>query len=118
EIVPAIDKNLMEEEVAKIRGSHKVWAEKNYEVFIAPTAFIPSIIKEIGRLREITFREVGEGTNKAIDLDSYDIYYNHLFIWDVETKMVVGAYRIGKGDEIFYSFGKKGFYTYELFKIK
>lgn len=114
----AIDKELMQQEVDKIRESHKVWTEKNYEVYIAPTAFIPNIIKEIGRLREITFREVGEGTNKSTDLDSYDIYYNHLFIWDIETKMVVGAYRIGKGDEIFYSYGKKGFYTYELFKIK
>lgn len=118
EIIAPVSQDLMLAEVEKIKDSHKVWTEKNYEVYIAPTAFIPNIIKEIGRLREVTFREVGEGTNKAIDLDSYDIYYNHLFIWDVETKMVVGAYRIGKGDEIFYSYGKKGFYTYELFKIK
>lgn len=118
ELAPAIAIDLMDAEVSKIRDSHKVWAEKNYEVYIAPTSYIPNIIKEIGRLREITFREIGEGTNKSIDLDSYDIYYSHLFIWDVETKMVVGAYRIGKGDEIFYSYGKKGFYIYELFKIK
>ncbi|HYK76517.1 MAG TPA: GNAT family N-acetyltransferase, partial [Daejeonella sp.] len=72
----------------------------------------------IGRLREITFREVGEGTNKAFDLDEYDIYYNHLFIWDTDANMIVGAYRIGKGDEIFYSMGRKGFYVAELFKIK
>ena len=63
-------------------------------------------------------RAIGEGTNKSLDLDGYDIYYSHLFIWDNETKMVVGAYRIGKGDEIFYSYGKEGFYTAELFKIK
>ncbi|HTN20090.1 MAG TPA: GNAT family N-acyltransferase [Pelobium sp.] len=118
EIVKPIDRDLMAQEVEKIKDSHRVWVEKNYEVYIVPTTFIPTIIKEIGRLREITFREVGEGTNKATDLDSYDIYYNHLFIWDIETKMVVGAYRIGKGDEIFYSYGKKGFYTYELFKFK
>ncbi len=118
ELAPAIAIDLMDAEVSKIRDSHKVWTEKNYEVYIAPTSYIPNIIKEIGRLREITFREIGEGTNKSIDLDSYDIYYSHLFIWDVETKMVVGAYRIGKGDEIFYSYGKKGFYIYELFKIK
>jgi hypothetical protein len=78
----------------------------------------PCIIREIGRLREITFREVGEGTNKATDLDEYDIYYHHLFIWDTEAKMIVGAYRIGLGDEIFYSVGKKGFYINELFKLK
>jgi putative hemolysin len=85
---------------------------------VVPPTVIPNILKEIGRLREITFREVGEGTNKTIDLDRYDIYYNHLFIWDNVAKMIVGAYRIGKGDEIFYSYGKKGFYVNELFKMK
>lgn len=117
-LTDAISKDLMETEVENLRENYKVWTEKNYEVFITPTTHIPNIIQEIGRLREVTFREVGEGTNKATDLDGYDIYYDHLFIWDTETKMVVGAYRIGKGDEIFYSYGKKGFYIYELFKIK
>lgn len=117
-LMPAIAVDLIEKEVENLRENFRVWVEKNYEVFITPTTHIPNIIKEIGRLREVTFREVGEGTNKSSDLDGYDIYYNHLFIWDVEAKMIVGAYRIGKGDEIFYSYGKKGFYTAELFKIK
>ena len=117
-IQEAISTDLMEKEVELLRNNFKVWTEKNYEVFITPTAHIPNIIKEIGRLREVTFRAISEGTNKSTDLDGYDIYYNHLFIWDINTKMIVGAYRIGKGDEIFYSFGKKGFYTAELFKIK
>ncbi|MEO5912213.1 MAG: GNAT family N-acyltransferase [Pelobium sp.] len=117
-LAEAVATDSMENEVEILRENYKVWTEKNYEVFITPTINIPNIIKEIGRLREVTFREVGEGTNKSSDLDAYDIYYHHLFIWDTETKMVVGAYRIGKGDEIFYSHGKKGFYIYELFKIK
>lgn len=116
-IVDAIPPNILEKEIEAL-PDFKVWTEKNYEVYICPTSGIPNIIKEIGRLRETTFREVGEGTNKQTDLDEYDIYYNHLFIWDSETKMIVGAYRIGKGDEIFYSMGKRGFYIAELFKIK
>jgi putative hemolysin len=116
-IVSAIPADLIEKEVGNL-PDFKVWTEKNYEVYIAPTSHIPNIIKEIGRLREITFREVGEGTNKQTDLDEYDIYYNHLFIWDTVAKVIVGAYRIGKGDEIFYSMGKRGFYIAELFKIK
>jgi putative hemolysin len=118
EIVKAIDPALLEKEVATLRDDYTVWTEKNYEVFIVPTSAIPSTIREIGRLREVTFREIGEGTNMATDLDEYDIYYHHLFIWDTEAKMVVGAYRIGLGDEIFYSLGKDGFYIAELFKIK
>ncbi|GAB3911772.1 lysophospholipid acyltransferase family protein [Mucilaginibacter boryungensis] len=118
EIAFETDRNIIEKELEPLRENYLIWTEKNYEVFIAPTSTIPNIIREIGRLREITFREVGEGTNKSIDLDEYDIYYHHLFIWDSETKLIVGAYRIGLGDEIFYSRGKKGFYTAEVFKIK
>ncbi|PWK77634.1 putative hemolysin [Mucilaginibacter oryzae] len=118
EITPEIDSAILEKEIEPLRESYKVWTEKNYEVFIVPTSTIPNVIREIGRLREITFREVGEGTNKSIDLDGYDIYYHHLFIWDFEAKRIVGAYRIGLGDEIFYSVGKKGFYINELFKLK
>ncbi|MDB5114536.1 MAG: family N-acetyltransferase [Mucilaginibacter sp.] len=118
EIVEAINPAILEKEVATLRDEYTIWAEKNYEVFIVPTSVIPNVIREIGRLREVTFREIGEGTNKATDLDEYDIYYHHLFIWDTEAKMVVGAYRIGLGDEIFYSVGKNGFYITELFKVK
>jgi len=113
-----IKPEILEKEVEPLRENYRVWQEKNYEVFVVPTDAIPNVIREIGRLREITFREVGEGTNKAVDLDEYDIYYHHLFIWDTEAKVIVGAYRIGLGDEIFYSLGKKGFYLTELFKIK
>jgi putative hemolysin len=118
DIVKPIDSTILEKEVEGLRGNYSVWTEKSYEVFIVPTSAIPCTIREIGRLREVTFREVGEGTNKATDLDEYDIYYHHLFIWDNEAKMIVGAYRIGLGDEIFYSLGKDGFYIAELFKIK
>ena len=113
-----IKPEILEKEVEPLRENYRAWQEKNYEVFIVPTDAIPNVIREIGRLREITFREIGEGTNKAVDLDEYDIYYHHLFIWDTEANLIVGAYRIGLGDEIFYSLGKKGFYLAELFKIK
>ncbi|MBY0244540.1 MAG: lysophospholipid acyltransferase family protein [Sphingobacteriaceae bacterium] len=117
EIVPETPKEKILTEIKSL-DKYKVWKEKNYEVYITPTTLIPNILREIGRLREITFREVGEGTNKKIDLDNYDIYYNHLFIWDTEQENIVGAYRIGKGDEILETMGRKGFYISELFKIK
>jgi len=117
-VVPEIPSAVLEKEVEPLREDYLVWSEKNYDVFIAPTSAIPNVIREIGRLREITFREVGEGTNKSIDLDEYDIYYHHLFIWDNDAKMIVGAYRIGLGNDIFYSMGKRGFYITNLFKVK
>ena len=116
-VIAETDRSLIVAEVSQLE-SFRVWSEKNYEVYIVPTPHIPHILREIGRLRELTFREVGEGTNKKIDLDNYDIYYNHLFIWDKDQQNIVGAYRIGKGDEILNTMGRRGFYLSELFKIK
>ncbi|MDP5105706.1 MAG: lysophospholipid acyltransferase family protein, partial [Polaribacter sp.] len=91
---------------------------KNYEVFFANAKQIPNLLHEIGRLREITFREVGEGTNNAIDLDKYDKYYHHLLLWDREAKCLAGAYRMGLGREIYKKYGINGFYVQTLFRIE
>jgi putative hemolysin len=74
-------------------------------------------MEEIGRLREITFREVGEGTNKELDIDKYDNYYHQLFIWDHEQETIVGAYRIGMGEDIITRYGRSGFYTDSIFRL-
>ena len=75
-------------------------------------------MREIGRLREQTFREVGEGTGKAIDVDEFDPYYYQLFIWDQEQQQIVGGYRVGMGDVIFQEYGIAGFYINSLFHIQ
>ncbi len=109
---------LLKAEYEKIKGDYELFSIKNYSVICAPTRVIPNLISEIGRLREMTFREVGEGTNKSTDIDEYDLYYNHLFIWDNDAERIVGAYRIGKGKDIANIYGVKGFYINSLFKIK
>lgn len=91
---------------------------KNYEVFFANAKQIPNLLHEIGRLREITFRDVGEGTNKSLDLDKYDKFYYHMFLWDSENMSLVGAYRMGLGNEIFKKYGIDGFYVHTLFRIE
>ena len=91
---------------------------KRFEVYCSRASRIPNILKEIGRLREISFRAIDEGTNKTLDLDEYDLYYRHLFVWDSEDDNIVGAYRIGHGPEIHQQFGKRGFYLHSLFRIK
>ena len=50
-------------------------------------------MREIGRLRELTFRKVGEGTNARRDLDAYDQHYEHLVLWDPQALRIVGSYR-------------------------
>ncbi len=89
----------------------------NYEVFFTNYGEIPSIMREIGRQREITFRAVGEGSNLPYDLDEYDQYYHHLFLWDDAAKKLAGAYRMGLGKEILKKQGIEGFYTASLFEF-
>jgi len=99
------------------KEGNRLLESKNYEVFFAKPNDIPSLLHEIGRQREITFREVGEGTNKSIDLDDFDNYFRHLMLWDNKEKKLVGAYRMGLGKELFAKKGIKGFYLRTLFKI-
>lgn len=90
---------------------------RDYSVFLASAADIPHVLKEIGRLREVTFRAVGEGTGKATDLDTFDPYYKHLFLWSKQKSEVVGAYRVGDVGEILSRYGVKGLYTNTLFQF-
>lgn len=106
-------------EVDALRENNgRLLESKNYEVFFANAKDIPNLLHEIGRLREITFRDVGEGTNKAIDLDKYDKYYYHMFLWDREANCLAGAYRMGLGNEIYKKYGINGFYVQTLFRIE
>lgn len=75
------------------------------------------VLKELGRLREISFRKVGEGVNKKRDIDKYDVYYQHIILYDKNELEIVGAYRIGNSDVIFKEFGTKGFYSNTLFQF-
>jgi len=95
----------------------KLNSQAEFDLYLSPSSRIPNVLREIGRLREATFRAVGEGTNKSIDLDEFDLYYDHLFLWDREKKCLVGAYRIGDGKRIMARYGKRGFYTYTLFRM-
>jgi putative hemolysin len=117
-VTPASTEKMIAE-VATLRTVDlRLLQSKNYEVFFAEAKQIPNILHEIGRLREITFREVGEGTNESIDIDKYDQYYRHLFLWDDETKQIAGAYRMGLGSHIYPKYGIEGFYLNGLFRFE
>ncbi len=118
-IADAMRKEVMQGEIEKLREKDcRLLQSKNYEVFLAKEQDMPFILKEIGRQREVTFRAIGEGTNKAIDLDVFDTYYHHLFLWDNEEQCIVGAYRMGMGSEIFPEHGIDGFYLQDLFRVE
>jgi putative hemolysin len=111
------EKTIVEIDTLREKGD-RLLESKNYEVFFAEANDIPNVLHEIGRLREITFREVGEGTNESIDIDKFDKHYHHLFLWDSEAKVIAGAYRMGLGSEIFAKYGINGFYLQDLFRFE
>jgi len=98
-------------------GNYFLFQVKDYSVYCCPSSLIPNTMTEIARSREITYREVGEGTGKPFDRDKFDDYYYHLFIWDKSGGKLVGSYRIGLGRHILEIHGLKGFYIHTLFKI-
>lgn len=105
-------------EIENLKKSEKqLLTNGNYEVYFADYAEIPSVMREIGRQREIAFRAVGEGSNLPFDLDEYDQYYRHLFLWDNEAKKLAGAYRMALGVDVMKKHGVKGFYTSSLFEF-
>ncbi len=114
-VTPANQEKMIVEVAALRKADCRLLQSKNYEVFFAAANKIPNILHEIGRLREITFREVGEGTNKSIDIDDYDKYYHHMFLWDEDHQCIAGAYRMGLGSEIYPKYGIEGFYLNTLF---
>lgn len=115
---PANQEKMLAEIESLRHSDSRLTHSKNYEVFFTEAHKIPNILHEIGRLREVTFREIGEGTNNSIDLDKYDQYYHHLFLWDEEAQKIAGAYRMGLGSEIFTKYGIDGFYLQELFRFE
>lgn len=107
--------------VAAIRAlppSSLLYEKNEFQVFHATGREIPVLMREIARLREITFREVHEGTGKPLDMDEFDDSYIQLFMWNREDREIVGAYRMGQTDLILPRKRRQGFYTSTLFKYR
>jgi putative hemolysin len=117
-IVPAGTADALAAEIESLPPDCSLVTSGAFRVLCARAAEIPRCLEEIGRLREITFRAVGEGTGRGCDLDTFDSHYLHLFVWNTEKREVVGAYRLGLADEILERHGKRGLYTNTLFRYR
>ena len=104
-------------ELAAIREKSFLYASSDYECYLADYEDIPHLMHEIARLREITFRAIGEGTGKSLDQDKFDQHFKQLILWDTEKERIAGCYRLGIGSEIIPKFGIKGFYVSTLVNI-
>ena len=113
ELAPPMDPDLVRSQMKGLE--HKqLFHTGDYEAYLLDASDAPAVMKELYRLREETFRGVGEGTGNPEDTDSYDSYYKHLILWNVPNGEIVGAYRVGYGSEIYPARGINGFYTSSL----
>ena len=117
-VTSPVSREAVYEEYTSIPANQMLPGTRQFQVFHFSAGQCPGLLHEIGRLREVTFRAVGEGTGREIDLDRFDDYYQHIVVWDKDKRRIAGAYRIGKVDEILASQGKKGLYTSTLFKYR
>ena len=117
-IIPAIPPEALEKEIGHLSTEATLLKAGDMRVLLASAQAIPFTLREIGQLREVTFRETGEGTGKALDLDRFDEHYLHLVLWNDKEREVVGAYRLGPSLDILPRFGVRGFYTNTLFAWK
>ena len=115
-VAPPVPVDALRAEVAALPGAQRLLASGRLSVHWARAAQIPWCLQEIGRLRELAFRAAGEGAGQATDVDLFDAYYRHLFVWDGTAGEIVGAYRLGYVDEILAHYGKRGLYTHSLFR--
>ena len=117
-LAPETDPETVRAEIERI-SDRMLFENAGYRCYLTRSDDIPVIMAELARLREKTFRAVGEGTGKAVDTDGFDKYYHHLILWHVADNCIAGAYRIGVGSEIMaMPYGVSGFYTTSLFKFK
>jgi putative hemolysin len=114
-IGPPVDRALMERDIAALPPDALLAEAGGLRVYQADAEAVPHILPELGRLREVTFRAVGEGTGKPLDLDQFDRSYRHLLLWHEAKGELVGSYRLGLMDRLLAAKGRKGLYIATLF---
>ncbi|MBB1463029.1 MULTISPECIES: lysophospholipid acyltransferase family protein [unclassified Vibrio] len=115
QVIAPIPPEVLAIEVGSLPEEMKLLEQGDFEVYCTPSQSIPNLMREIGRVREESFREVGEGSGLACDLDEYDLYYHQLFVWNKTKAELVGAYRLGMVDKLIADHGLDKLYSRSLF---
>jgi hypothetical protein len=119
QIIPPVDRNLLETELTRDKFVRKTNNGNNL-IYIFSGESSPNLLQEIGRLREITFRDAGGGTGRAIDIDEFDRgeqAFEQLIVWNPDEKEIVGGYRVAHGKKLIDEKGKVHSPTEELFSF-
>ena len=116
-VAQAIAPSIIAAELEALPITQQLLETNGLKVVYAQASQLPWTLQELGRLRELSFRGVGEGTGQERDIDLFDNYYTQLICWNPKTSEIVGGYRIGAVDNILQHFGLRGLYTQSLFKF-
>ena len=115
-VIDEVPREVLKAEIEALPPSQRLVHSGCFHVYWAHATQIREVLQEIGRLRELSFRAVGEGSGKSADVDSFDAYYLHMFVWDARVDAIVGAYRLGLAQQILSQCGMRGLYTHSLFR--
>ncbi len=115
-LAAAVHPDILQQEIEQLPANRCLAQNGDLAVYLGTAREMPHMLHEVGRLRELTFRQAGEGTNKALDLDRFDDYYWHLLLWHRKKRELAGAYRAGNTAEILPERGIAGLYTSTLFR--
>jgi putative hemolysin len=115
-VAAPVQRQTLAEEIARLPEDRCLAESGDLAVYLAAAKEVPHMLREVGRLREVTFRRSGEGTGKSVDVDRFDSYYWHVLLWNRTEHELVGAYRAGNTAEILANQGIGGLYTSTLFR--
>lgn len=117
-LLPATSKEKILYEIERLPAENCLLQKKQFSIYYFVGKDSPVLLLELGRLRELAFREAHEGTGEPYDTDHFDSDYVQLFLWDSDKSCIVGGYRIGQTDMILPQKRKRGFYTSTLFRFR
>ena len=112
-IADPVDPQIVRSQMERLKEK-ELFQSGDYKTYLIEASDAPDAMRELYRLREESFRQIGEGTGEPLDTDSYDAYYKHLILWNIPNGEIVGAYRFGYGSAIIPARGKEGLYTSSL----
>ena len=117
-VIAPVNPLLLRAELQSLPPEDLLLTSGDFKVYRFLGKDLPHTLREIGRLRETTFRSVSEGTGLDCDLDAFDAWYDQIVLWDDKASAIVGGYRLGPTDRILPLQGKHGLYTSTLFEFK
>jgi putative hemolysin len=118
DLIPMANQALMTQELAELPEEQTLLKFKSFTVYYGYQNQIPTCVQEISRLREITFRELNEGSGEACDTDQFDATYMHLFVFDHQNEEIIGAYRLGQTDILLKDGDVSQLYLSQMFTFK